>query len=48
MYEIIKDAATYGLNRVYANAQEFISVIEELRTIKRWNKNFWINKINIK
>ncbi len=34
MYEIIKDAATYGLNRVYANAQEFISVIEELRTIK--------------
>ena len=34
MYEIIKDAATYGLNRVYANAQEFINVIEELRTIK--------------
>ena len=34
MYEIIKDAATYGLNRVYANAQEFVSVIEELRTIK--------------
>lgn len=34
MYEIIKDAATYGLNRVYANAQEFISVIEELRSIK--------------
>ena len=34
MYEIIKDATTYGLNRVYANAQEFISVIEELRTIK--------------
>ena len=34
MYEIIKDATTYGLNRVYANAQEFVSVIEELRTIK--------------
>ena len=34
MYEIIKDATTYGLNRVYANAQEFINVIEELRTIK--------------
>ena len=34
MYEIIKDATTYGLNRVYANAQEFISVIEELRSIK--------------
>ena len=34
MYEIIKDAATYGLNRVYANAQEFINVIEELRSIK--------------
>ena len=34
MYEIIKDAATYGLNRVYANAQEFINVIEELRNIK--------------
>lgn len=34
MYEIIKDATTYGLNRVYANAQEFINVIEELRSIK--------------
>ena len=34
MYEIIKDATTYGLNRVYANAQNFINVIEELRSIK--------------
>ncbi|MBO5479093.1 MAG: DNA helicase PcrA [Clostridia bacterium] len=31
MYEIIKNAANYGLNRVYANSREFIEVIEELR-----------------
>ena len=34
MYEIIKDAAAYGLNRVFANTREFISTIEELRSIK--------------
>ncbi|MBP3597315.1 MAG: DNA helicase PcrA [Clostridia bacterium] len=34
MYEIIKDAAAYGLNRVFANTRDFISTIEELRAIK--------------
>ncbi len=31
MYEIIKDAASYGLNRVFVNSREFIETIEELR-----------------
>jgi len=31
MYEIIKNAHEYGLNRVYLNSREFIEVIEELR-----------------
>ncbi len=31
MYEIIKHAEEYGLNRVKANSQEFITLIEELR-----------------
>ncbi|MBR2241336.1 MAG: DNA helicase PcrA [Clostridia bacterium] len=31
MYEIIKNAEQYGLNRVYANSREFVEVIEELR-----------------
>ena len=30
MYEIIKNAQNYGLNRVYANSREFIETIEEL------------------
>ena len=30
MYEVIKNAQNYGLNRVYANSREFIQVIEEL------------------
>ena len=34
MYNIIKDADQYGLNRVYGNTREFISVIEELRDKK--------------
>lgn len=34
MYEIIKDAQTYGLTRVYANSREFIEQIEELRNKK--------------
>ena len=34
MYEIIRDADKYGLNRVFANTREFISVIEELRSKK--------------
>ncbi len=34
MYEIIKNAEQYGLNRVYANSREFIQVIEELRELE--------------
>lgn len=34
MYEVIKNADNYGLNRVFANTREFISVIEELRSKK--------------
>ena len=31
MYDIIKNAAQYDLNRVYVNSREFIQVIDELR-----------------
>ena len=34
MYEIIKNANQYGLNRVFVNSREFIEVIEELRNQK--------------
>ena len=34
MYEVIKNADQYGLNRVFINSREFISVIEELRAKK--------------
>ena len=34
MYEIIKNAEQYGLNRVYLNSREFIQVIEELKQLK--------------
>ncbi len=34
MYEIIKNAAEYGLNRVYSNSRDFIEQIEELRSKK--------------
>jgi len=34
MYEVIKHADQYGLNRVYANAKEFIECIEEMRNQK--------------
>ena len=34
MYEIIRDADKYGLNRIFANTREFVSVIEELRSKK--------------
>ncbi len=33
MYEIIKNAEQYGLNRVFANSRDFIQTIEELRGI---------------
>ena len=35
MYEVMKHALEYGLNRVYANAKEFIEVIEELREMQK-------------
>ena len=31
MYEIIKDADQYGLNRVFLNSREFVNIIEELK-----------------
>ena len=34
MYEVIKRADEFGLNRVYGNTREFISAIEELRDEK--------------
>ena len=34
MYEIIKNAEQYGLNRVFLNTREFVQVIEELRSMK--------------
>ena len=34
MYEIIKNADQYGLNRVFINSREFINAIEELRSKK--------------
>ena len=34
MYEIIKNADNYGLNRVYGNTREFINAIEDLRAKK--------------
>ena len=34
MYEVIKDAASYGLNRVFLNSREFVNLIEEARQKK--------------
>mgnify|MGYP002618795229 CR=1 FL=1 len=34
MYEVIKNADQYGLNRVFLNSREFVNVIEELRNKK--------------
>ena len=34
MYEVIKNAEQYGLNRVYLNSREFINCIEELKAKK--------------
>lgn len=34
MYEVIKEADKYGLNRVFSNTREFVSLIEELRAEK--------------
>ena len=34
MYEVIKKADEYGLNRVYLNSREFVNIIEELKAQK--------------
>ena len=34
MYEVLKNAADYGLNRVYLNSREFVNAIEELKAKK--------------
>ncbi len=34
MYEIIKRADEFGLNRVFLNSREFVNAIEELRAKK--------------
>lgn len=34
MYEVIKNAEQYGLNRVYLNSREFVNSIEELKAKK--------------
>ena len=34
MYEVIKDADKFGLNRVFLNSRDFINVMEELRSKK--------------
>ncbi len=34
MYEVIKNADVYGLNRVFSNTREFINIIEELKCKK--------------
>ncbi len=34
MYEVIKNAEQYGLNRVYLNSREFINIIEDLKNKK--------------
>lgn len=34
MYEIIKNSAEYGLNRIYANSREFVDLIEEFKIKK--------------
>ena len=34
MYEVIKHAEEYGLNRVFANSREFIELIEDLKSKK--------------
>ena len=34
MYEIIKNADSYGLNRVFLNSREFVNAIEELKNLK--------------
>ena len=35
MYEVIKDANLYGLNRVYLKSREFVDLIEDARAKKK-------------
>lgn len=48
MYEIIKNAEQYGLNRVYLNSREFINAIEELRAKKDEISIFELIKLTLK
>ena len=34
MYEVIKNAENYGLNKVYLNSREFVNIIEEMHSKK--------------
>ena len=34
MYEVIKKAETFGLNKVFLNSREFVNVIEEMHAKK--------------
>ena len=34
MYEVIKKADEFGLNKVFVNSRDFVNVIEELRASK--------------
>ena len=46
MYEIIKNAADYGLNRVYNNTREFVDVIENLSRVKdEMELSDFVNKV---
>lgn len=46
MYHVIKNAADYGLNRVYKNTREFVNVIENLNSIKdNMNLSDFITKV---
>jgi len=46
MYHIIKNAADYGLNRVYNNTREFVEVIERLKEEKdKMNLSDFITKV---
>ncbi len=48
MYEVIKNAEQYGLNRVYLNSREFINTIEELKVQKEQLNISELIKITLK
>jgi len=46
MYQVIKNSADYGLNRVYNNTREFVETIENLNSIKdTMNLSDFITKV---